>query len=340
MTTEASRYRRSGVDIDAGEDAAARIKPKIGVSARRLRAHGAAPLPNGGGFAAAVRLPQLAAPSLVVCADGVGTKVALLAEHNMPETAGIDAVAMCVNDLLCAGARPLVFLDYYACDSLSPEFAARVVDGVVRGCEQAGCALVGGETAEMPGVYAKNAFDVAGFAAGIAEEPELFNTPPSAGDALVAVASSGPHSNGYSLIRRILQDKTPPPDILETILRPTKIYCGAVAALRKNCAVRGLAHITGGGLVENLPRILAPGTAAEIRAARPLPPVFEWLRRAGGVSGDEMRRVFNCGIGMVAAVAAGDAESAAADLQKSGEDAWVLGEIIAAEGSPRVLFRT
>ena len=340
MKENLARYHRAGVNIDAGDDLAARIKPKIGDSARNLRAHGAALLPGAaGGFAAAVRLPNLTAPSLVVCTDGVGTKTALLAEHNMPEIAGIDVVAMCVNDLLCAGARPLVFLDYYACDSLSPDFAARIIDGIARGCELAGCALVGGETAEMPGTYAAKAFDVAGFAAGIAEESALFNTPPEVGDALVAVASSGPHSNGYSLIRRVVEESPPPPEIMQTLLNPTRIYCAAIAALRENVAVRGLAHITGGGLVENLPRILAADTAAQINtAARPMPPVFEWLQRAGEIGEDEMRRVFNCGIGMVAAVAAKEEAAAVENLRENGEDAWLLGEIIAAEGPPRTVF--
>lgn len=333
------RYRRAGVNIDAGEALTARIKPKIGASARSLAAHGAALLPGAaGGFAAAVRLPSLAAPSLILCADGVGTKTALLAEHNMPEVAGIDAVAMCVNDLICAGARPLAFLDYYACDSLAPDFAARVIDGIARGCELAGCALVGGETAEMPGTFAPNAFDVAGFAAGIAEESALFGAPPQTGDALIAIASSGPHSNGYSLIRRIIGESPPPPEILQTLLAPTRIYCAAVAALREKIAVRGLAHITGGGLVENLPRILADDTAAQIANLPPLPPVFAWLQQAGNIGEDEMRRVFNCGIGMVAAVAAKDAQAAETLLQQHGETAWILGEIIAANGAPQTVF--
>ncbi len=340
MTEDSNQYRRAGVNIAAGNDLAARIQPAMRASSRHLAAQGAALLSAAGGFAAAVRLPPQTAPSLVVCTDGVGTKAALLAEYDMPETAGIDAVAMCVNDLLCAGARPLLFLDYYACDSLSPDFAARVIAGVARGCEEAGCALVGGETAEMPGVYAKGAFDIAGFAAGIAEEAMLFKTPPAAGDALVAVASSGPHSNGYSLIRRILRQTPPPPDMLTALLAPTRIYCAAVAALRESCPVRGLAHITGGGIAENLPRILAAGTAAQINlAARPRPPVFSWLQKTGEIGEDEMRRVFNCGIGMLAAVAPQDADAAIRVLQQNGEDAWRAGEIIAAEDSPRVIFQ-
>ena len=295
--TDSNQYRAAGVNIDAGNALVARIKPKIADTAAALAPHGAALLADSGGFAAAVRLPVLAAPALLACADGVGSKVALLAEYDMPHTAGIDVVAMCVNDLLCAGAPPLLFLDYYACDSLSPDFAARVIDGVAAGCRQAGCALVGGETAEMPGVYAAGAFDLAGFAVGLAEESTLLKPHQAkAGDVLIAIASSGPHSNGYSLIRRVLQQASPPPEILADLLAPTRIYCRSIAALRACCPVRGLAHITGGGLTENLPRILPPMVAAQI-GAWPLPPVFAWLQQAGKINSEEMRRVFNCGVG-------------------------------------------
>ncbi|MGU9951749.1 MAG: phosphoribosylformylglycinamidine cyclo-ligase [Gammaproteobacteria bacterium WSBS_2016_MAG_OTU1] len=334
-----NQYRDSGVNIGAGDSLAEHIKPKLNAAATAILQHQNATLLSGiGGFAAAVRLPAMTSPTLVACADGVGTKVELLAKHDLPATAGIDVVAMCVNDLLCAGAMPLFFLDYYACDSLSPDFAARVIDGVAEGCRQAGCALIGGETAEMPGVYAKGAFDLAGFSIGLAEEAALLKTPPSAGDAIIAIASGGPHSNGYSLIRHILKTSEPPPEVLASILSPTRIYCQSIAALRRCCDVRGLAHITGGGIVQNVPRMLAPNTAAKVNLPD-LPPVFAWLQSAGKVEEDEMRRVFNCGIGMVAAVAASAVDEALASLQQSGETAWQLGEVVTDENeAPRVIF--
>ncbi len=326
------------MDIDAGNALAARIRPHLSATAAKtLSAQGAKLLQSAGGFAAAVRPPQTASPALVVCADGVGTKAELLMRHDLPQTAGVDVVAMCVNDLLCAGARPLLFLDYYACDSLSPDFAARVIDGVARGCALADCALVGGETAEMPGVYAKGAFDLAGFAVGVAEESALFNPRDIVpGDAIIALASSGPHSNGYSLIRRILRDSPPPQEsVMRSLLAPTRIYCRAVSALRERAAVRGLAHITGGGVAENLPRILPSGAAAKIIPGV-LPPVFRWIQDAGKIGDDEMRRVFNCGVGMIAIVAAADAEAAMESLRESGENPRRLGEIVA--GESRVIW--
>ena len=335
MAVNSNEYLRAGVDIDAGDALVARVKPHLSEGAKILAARGAALLHGAGGFAAAVRPPPAKAPSLVVCADGVGTKASLLMQNDLPQTAGVDVVAMCVNDLICAGARPLLFLDYYACDSLSPDFAARVIDGVARGCALAGCALVGGETAEMPGVYAKGAFDLAGFAVGVAEEDALFRPRDIVpGDAVIAIDSSGPHSNGYSLIRRILRDAPPPPEsVMQSLLAPTRIYCRAVAALRENAKVRGLAHITGGGITQNLPRILPPDAAAKI-APGVLPPAFQWIQDAGKIGDEEMLRVFNCGIGMAAVVAAEDAEAALASLRDSGETCRRIGEIVA--GAPQV----
>ena len=285
-----------------------------------------------GGFAATIRLPGKDAPTLAACADGVGTKVRLLAEHNRPQVAGVDVVAMCVNDLICAAARPLFFLDYYACDSLSPIVAAKVLAGISDGCQKAGCALVGGETAEMPGVYAKDNFDVAGFAVGIAE-PNFVFAAPKKGDAILAVASSGPHSNGYSLIRKIVADTNPPKDILESLLSPTIIYCDAVAALQEKLTLRGLAHITGGGLPGNLPRALPSGLSAKVNISRPRLPVFAWLQQNGEVSEDEMRRVFNDGVGLAIVVAESDVDEAVAILKERGEDAWRLGEVVADDSS-------
>ena len=332
-----NHYRRAGVNIDAGDALIARIKPKLAASGARLSAHGSGQLAAAGGFAAAVRMPPTTSPVLVACTDGIGTKAALLAEHDLPQTAGVDVVAMCVNDLLCVGAQPLFFLDYYACDSLSPDFAARVIDGIICGCEQAGCALIGGETAEMPGMYAHNAFDLAGFAVGVADESALLDSQTiMPGDALIAIASSGPHSNGYSLIRRLWQDVAPPPEIVAALLLPTRIYCRSVAQLRERVTVRGLAHITGGGLVDNVPRILPSGVAAQI-SPPPLSPVFEWICRSGQIADDEMRRVFNCGIGMVVVVAAADVDLAMQSLADSGETCSHIGRIIESE-QRRVVF--
>ena len=328
-----SLYRKSGVNIAIGDSFAASLQAKTNAEAARLLAERGGELQKGvGGFAAAVRLPGKNAPTLAACADGVGTKVRLLAEHNRPRVAGVDVVAMCVNDLICAAARPLFFLDYYACDSLSPDVAAEVLDGIADGCRQAGCALVGGETAEMPGVYAKDNFDVAGFAVGIAE-PNFVFAAPKKGDAILAVASSGPHSNGYSLIRKIVADTKPPKDILESLLSPTVIYCDAVAALQEKLTLRGLAHITGGGLPGNLPRALPSGLSAKVNISRPRLPVFAWLQQNGEVSEDEMRRVFNDGVGLAIVVAENDVDEAIAILKERGEDAWRLGEVVADESS-------
>lgn len=341
MNANYNRYRRAGVSIDAGESLVRRIKPHLADAATTLSARGAALLPDAGGFAAAVRLPGNSAadsPTLVVCADGIGTKAELLMQHDMPETAGVDVVAMCVNDMLCAGAMPLLFLDYYACDSLSPDFAARVIDGIVRGCREAGCALVGGETAEMPGMYAKNAFDLAGFAVGVAEESSLFRAEDIApGNAILGIFSSGPHSNGYSLIRAVLRETETPAvaEVRDAILAPTRIYCRAIAALRARVRVRGLAHITGGGICDNLPRILPPGASARI-SLPPRPPVFCWIQETGSVEEEEMRRVFNCGIGMAVVVAAEDADAAAACLREHGEECAYIGEIVPGDG--RIVF--
>ena len=336
--TDTNSYQKAGVSIDAGRALISRILPRMEAAA------GAALLPGIGGFAAAFRLPTMRQPVLVACADGVGTKTLLLAQHNLPRTAGHDVVAMCINDLICAAARPLFFLDYYACDSLQPDFAAQVIDGVMEACEMADCALIGGETAEMPDVYLPKTFDLAGFAVGVAEESEMHPPNSQHGDVLIALASSGAHSNGYSLIRRIMANTAPPPPILELLLQPTRIYSRSIIALRAVCEVRGLAHITGGGLPENLPRALPSGGVAHLDMQKhPLPPLFAWLQDAGQLSATELRRVFNCGIGMVAAVPAAAADKAVACLQAQGEDAWQIGEVVIEAGgaesdSERVVF--
>ena len=331
--TNSNLYRKSGVNIAAGDSFVASLQVNMHAKAAQLLTDRGSELKTGiGGFAATIRLPGKSARTLAACADGVGTKVRLLAEHDCARIAGVDVVAMCVNDLICAAARPLFFLDYYACDSLSPVVAANVLAGISDGCKKAGCALVGGETAEMPGVYAKDNFDVAGFAVGIVERKFAFAAPKK-GDAILAVASSGPHSNGYSLIRKIVADTKPPKDILESLLSPTIIYCDAVAALQEKLTLRGLAHITGGGLPGNLPRALPSGLSAKVNISRPRLPVFAWLQQSGEVSEDEMRRVFNDGVGLAIVVAENDVDEAIAILKERGEDAWRLGEVVADDSS-------
>ena len=330
-------YAAAGVRIDVGDEAVRQIAPLAAATHAGLRAQGAALLGGIGGFASVVRLPAgLKKPVLVSATDGVGTKLELAREYDKPECVGADVVAMCVNDLLCAGVQPLYFLDYFACGKLQPNFVAAVVRGIADACCESGCALVGGETAEMPGTYADDKFDVAGFAVGVGEEDDLFSPRHiTAADALVAVASDGAHSNGYSLIRRILQDNptlkkecVDGVPLIDALLTPTRLYCRSVAALRAGVTVRGLAHITGGGVVENLPRILPSGIVADvaaIAAAAPLPPLFALLQDAGGVEEAEMRRVFNCGIGMIAVVPVAEADAAVQVLNDNGERAWKLG---------------
>ena len=334
-----NHYRLAGVNIDAADELISRIKPMMRDSASALLGHQSVLTAAAGGYAATVQMPNLPGCVLAACSDGVGTKVELLAKHGLPQVAGIDVVAMCVNDMLCVGALPLFFLDYYACDSLSVDFAARVIEGIAEGCRQADCALIGGETAEMPGIYQKETFDLAGFAVGVAQETALLKESDIVGgDIVVAIASNGAHSNGYSLIRQLLQKHTPPPEVMQLLLTPTRIYCKSIKALRQQVSPRGLAHITGGGVMGNLPRILPSNTAAYINDFGKLPALFEWLQNAGDIHQDEMRRVFNCGIGMVAVFAAGDVETAMACLRQSGENCWILGEIIAAEGAPQVVL--
>lgn len=339
--TSPNTYRAAGVDVAAADGLLARIHPALQAGEAALSARGSALLSAHGGYAALVRAPAMQSAALAACADGIGTKAALLAEHDKPHTAGIDVVAMCVNDLLCAGAQPLFFLDYYACDKLAPDFAARVIEGVAEGCAMAGCALVGGETAEMPGFYGGDKFDLAGFAVGIADADELARAPaPQPGDAIIAIAAAGPHSNGYSLIRRVIAESPPPSAMLEAMLAPTRIYCQSIAALRRAAPVHGLAHITGGGIPGNLPRILPEGLAARVdMRARSRPAVFDWIQDAGQIEETEMRRVFNCGIGMLAIVAQEDASAAMRTLGESGETCWIAGEVVREEaGTARVIF--
>jgi phosphoribosylformylglycinamidine cyclo-ligase len=308
-------YAAAGVDIDAGDALVERIKP---LAKRTMRPE---VLGGIGGFGALFEVSKkFREPVLVSGTDGVGTKLKLAFQLDGHDTVGQDLVAMSVNDILVQGAEPVFFLDYFACGKLDVDTAARVVGGIARGCELAGCALIGGETAEMPGMYPAGEYDLAGFAVGIAEKSDLITGETIAeGDVVLGLASSGAHSNGYSLLRKILERDAPDLDadfhgrsLRDTVLEPTRIYVKPLLALMKEAPglVKGLAHITGGGLLDNVPRVLPAGLSAHIDASSwTLPPLFAWLREAGNVAEQEMYRVFNCGIGMVVIVAEADADA-------------------------------
>jgi phosphoribosylformylglycinamidine cyclo-ligase len=329
-------YRESGVDIDAGDALVERIKP---YAKRTMRPEVLAGI---GGFGGLIEIgKRYREPVLVAGTDGVGTKLKLAFALDRHDTVGIDLVAMSVNDVLVQGAEPLFFLDYYACGKLDVDVAAAVVRGIAIGCEQAGCALIGGETAEMPGMYQPGEYDLAGFAVGVVEKDRIVDGRTIAvGDALIGLASSGPHSNGFSLIRRILDvsgaDLRAPyaagrtQTLGEALLSPTRIYVKPLLALLQAIPVKGMAHITGGGLVENVPRMLAENLQAHLERSRwQRPAIFDWLQAHGNVRDDEMHRVLNCGIGMVVCVAPGDAERALALLRTAGEDAQIIGSVVA-----------
>ena len=332
-------YAEAGVDITAGNMLVDRIKPMAAATARPGVMDGL------GGFGALfdLRAAGFADPVLVAATDGVGTKLKLAIDTGIFETVGIDLVAMCVNDLVCQGAEPLFFLDYFATGRLDVAEAAAVIGGIATGCRLAGAALVGGETAEMPGLYAAGDFDLAGFAVGAMERGTALPRGVSAGDRLLGLTSSGVHSNGYSLVRRVVEraglgwDAPAPFDpaarLGAALLAPTRIYVPAALAAIRAGGVHGLAHITGGGLTENLPRVLPAGLGASVDlGAFPLPPVFRWLAEAGGIAGDEMLRTFNCGIGMVVVVAP-EAEAALAEtLRAAGETVIALGAVEPGDG--------
>ncbi|MEW5791842.1 MAG: phosphoribosylformylglycinamidine cyclo-ligase [Pseudomonadota bacterium] len=331
-------YRDAGVDIDAGNALVERIKP----IARRTRRPGV--LGGLGGFGGFFELPteRYRQPVLVSGTDGVGTKLLLAHQMDRHDSIGIDLVAMCVNDLLVTGAEPLYFLDYFACGKLDVDVAASVIDGIGRGCEQAGCALIGGETAEMPGMYQPGEYDLAGFAVGVVEKDAIIDgSQVRAGDVVLGLASSGLHSNGYSLARKVLERSglgldSPFGDgtLGMTLLTPTRIYAKPLQTLLQSVPVKAMAHITGGGLPENLPRVLPDGLAARIQTkAWPRPAIFDWLQAEGRIDDAEMYRTFNCGIGMALVVAAEQAEPALAVLQSAGETAFRLGEIVPRQGS-------
>jgi len=334
-------YRDAGVDIDAGNQLVERIKPVVA----RTRREGV--VAGLGGFGALFELPldRYRRPLLVSGTDGVGTKLKLAIDSGRHDTIGIDLVAMCANDIIVQGAEPLFFLDYYATGKLDIEVAADVVEGIGRGCELAGAALIGGETAEMPGMYQSGDYDLAGFCVGIVEKDRLIDgRAVKPGDVLLALASSGPHSNGYSLIRKIIEVAGAHADtqlaggpLFEQLLAPTRIYVKSLLSLLGQVEVHSLCHITGGGLPENLPRMLPADTVARIDTASwEWPAVFTWLQEQGKVDTFEMYRTFNCGIGMVVCVAADDVDTSLATLRSLGEQAWVLGSVETGHGPARV----
>ena len=328
-------YRDAGVDIDAGDALVEAIKP---FAKRTLRPEVMAGI---GGFGALIELPKrYREPVLVAGTDGVGTKVKLAFALGRHDTIGIDLVAMSVNDILVQGAEPLFFLDYYVCEHLDVAVASEVIKGIAAGCERAGCALIGGETAEHPQAFVAGEYDLAGFAVGVVERSRAIDGRGIAeGDALIGLASSGPHANGFSLIRRILDTSradlaravpgiTGARTLGEVLLEPTRIYVKPVLSLLGEVEVKGMAHITGGGLTENTHRMFPPALVARIDTSRwPRPPIFDWLQRTGNIAPAEMHRVFNCGLGLVLVVAAGDAQATMARLEAQGEAAYAIGRV-------------
>ncbi|EPC4025621.1 phosphoribosylformylglycinamidine cyclo-ligase [Aeromonas salmonicida] len=345
MTDKTSlSYKDAGVDIDAGNALVERIK---GVSKRTRRPE---VLGGLGGFGALCQIPAgYKEPVLVSGTDGVGTKLRLAIDLKKHDTVGIDLVAMCVNDLIVQGAEPLFFLDYYATGKLDVDTAAAVVTGIGVGCEQSGCALVGGETAEMPGMYEGEDYDIAGFCVGVVEKSEIIDgSKVGDGDALIALAASGPHSNGFSLVRKILEvskaDVHQPlgdTTLANALLEPTRIYVKPVLKLIKECEIHALSHITGGGFWENIPRVLPANTQAVIdEQSWQWPAVFSWLQQAGNVTRHEMYRTFNCGVGMIIALPADQLEKALTLLKAEGENAWHIGHIAkAADGGEQVIIQ-
>jgi phosphoribosylformylglycinamidine cyclo-ligase len=330
-------YKDAGVDIDAGEELVERIKPLVKRSMRPEVLGGL------GGFGALFELPleRYRKPVLVSGTDGVGTKLKLAIETGRHDTIGIDLVAMCANDVVVQGAEPLFFLDYYATGKLSVEVAESVIKGIVEGCVQAGAALIGGETAEMPGMYAAGDYDLAGFCVGIVEKDAIIdgrNTRP--GDVVIGLPSSGPHSNGYSLIRKLLATakatsatKLDGVPLYDVLLAPTRIYVKPLLALARTVGVHGLAHITGGGLTENIPRVIPQGLEVHLSSKTwERPAVFDWLQKTGRIPNEEMYRTFNCGIGMVVCVAAEHGEKALQCLREQGENPVVIGEVRRGDG--------
>ena len=337
-------YRDSGVDIDAGNALVERIKPAIKAT------HRDGCVGSIGGFGGLFELPldRYRQPMLVSGTDGVGTKLKLAIELERYDGIGIDLVAMCANDIAVLGAEALFFLDYYATGKLDLEVAEAVINGIAQGCVQAGCALIGGETAEMPGMYSNGDFDLAGFCVGIVEKDRVIDgRSVKCGDSIIALASSGPHSNGYSLIRKIidvsgadLNGQCGDQKLADALIKPTRIYTRNLLDLGQRLTPHAIAHITGGGLLDNIPRVLPAHCAAELNLSSwSLPPVFEWLQRAGNVSEEEMLRTFNCGVGMILVVDNQLQQDYIGKLNELGEKAWLIGRIVENKGEPVVISR-
>ena len=344
MNSEVSlSYRDAGVDIDAGNELVERIKPAI------KSTHRPGCVGSIGGFGGLFELPldRYSQPLLVSGTDGVGTKLKLAIDLQRYDGIGIDLVAMCANDIAVLGAEALFFLDYYATGKLELEIAESVIKGIAEGCVQAGCALIGGETAEMPGVYSTGDFDLAGFCVGIVEKDRVIDgSQVEPGNSIIALASSGPHSNGYSLIRKIIEVSSADlnndcgdQSLADALIKPTRIYVKNLLELSQTQSPFAIAHITGGGLLENIPRVLPDNCAASLsRSSWSLPAVFDWLQKAGNVKDEEMYRTFNCGVGMVLIVDKQHQQSSLDKLTELGEQAWVIGEVVEKQGEASVLL--
>ena len=323
-------YKDSGVDITKGNQLIERIKP-IAKSTFRPGV-----LAGLGGFGAMFEIPldKYKNPVLISGTDGVGTKLKVAEMLNKHDTIGIDLVAMCVNDLIVQGAEPLFFLDYFATGSLNPDIATSVIEGIGEGCRQSCCSLIGGETAEMPGMYSGEDYDLAGFCVGIAEKSRIIDgSKVSEGDHIVALGSSGPHSNGYSLIRKVLEKSSPTNEQLNSLIEPTRIYVRSILSLLNTLPVHAISHITGGGLLENIPRVLPDHLAAKLDPASwTQPEIFQWLQDQGNIATSEMYRVLNCGVGMVVVISRESSNEAINHLNSCGENAWLIGEVVQFDG--------
>ena len=328
-------YKDSGVDITKGNQLIERIKP-IAKSTFRPGV-----LAGLGGFGAMFEIPldKYKNPVLISGTDGVGTKLKVAEMLNKHDTIGIDLVAMCVNDLIVQGAEPLFFLDYFATGSLNPDIATSVIEGIGEGCRQSGCSLIGGETAEMPGMYSGEDYDLAGFCVGIAEKSRIIDgSKVSEGDHIVALGSSGPHSNGYSLIRKVLEKSSPTNEQLNSLIEPTRIYVRSILSLLNTLPVYAISHITGGGLLENIPRVLPDHLAAKLDPASwTQPEIFQWLQDQGNIATSEMYRVLNCGVGMVVVISRESSNEAINHLNSCGENAWLIGEVVQFDGEQVVI---
>jgi len=328
-------YKDSGVDITKGNQLIEKIKP---IAKSTIRPGVLAGL---GGFGAMFEIPldKYKNPVLISGTDGVGTKLKVAEMLKKHDTIGIDLVAMCVNDLIVQGAEPLFFLDYFATGSLNPEIATSVIEGIGEGCRQSGCALIGGETAEMPGMYSGEDYDLAGFCVGIVEKDRIIDgTKVSEGDHIVALGSSGPHSNGYSLIRKVIEKSAPTPDQLNLLIEPTRIYVRSILSLLNTLPVHAISHITGGGLLENIPRVMPSHLSAKLDSTSwTQPEIFQWIQDKGNIDSAEMYRVLNCGVGMVVVISKDSSNEAINHLNACGEKAWLIGEVVQFEGEQVII---